>query len=204
MSVSPSPVDAKGGFERRTVLRAAAWSVPVVAAAVAVPLAAASVAAPDPAPAPGGGLSVWQGGTSVQTWTVSQPNRVQVNTGQSLGFEAFDPETGDTVPAGTYRSGVVTVTVQWGAGNGVPTPESYRIEERAMNGWTRVGALPAAGTTGVVEYTYSGILNGSANIVTLPVVWLYPAAGGSLTPTYVNTSLSSEFISEKTSGSRVP
>lgn len=202
MTVSPTPA-AKGAVERRTVLKAAAWSVPVVAAAVAVPLAAASVT-PEPQPAPGGGLSVWQGGTSVQTWTVSQPNRVQINTGQSLGFEAFDPESGDTVPAGTYRSGVVTVTVQWGAGNGVPTPESYRIEERTLNGWTRVGALPDAGVSGVVEYTYSGILNGSANIVTLPVVWLYPTAGGSLTPTYVNTSLSSEFISEKTSGSRVP
>ncbi|MEU4016040.1 hypothetical protein AB0E56_12345 [Microbacterium sp. NPDC028030] len=187
---------------RRTVVKAAAWSVPVVAAVVATPLAAASV--PEPQPAPGGGLSVWQGGTSVQTWTLTQPNRVQVNTGQNVGFDAFDPDTGDSVPAGTYRSGTVTVTVQWGAGNGVSDPTSYRLEERALNGWVRVGAPPAEGTSGLVEYTYAGILNGAANTVPLPVVWLYPSGGGALTPTYVNTSLSSEFLSEKTSGSRVP
>lgn len=187
---------------RRTLIKAAAWSVPVIAVAVATPLAAASVA--EPQPAPGGGLSVWQGGTSVQTWTLTQPNRVQLNSGQNVGFESFNPDTGDAQPAGTFRSGVVTVTVQWGAGNGVADPTSYRLEERTLNGWVRVGPAPTEGTSGSVQYTYVGILNGAANIVPLPVVWLYPSAGGALTPTYVNTSLSSEFLSEKTSGSRVP
>jgi hypothetical protein len=190
------------GIERRTLVKAAAWSVPVVAVAVATPLAAASV--PAPQPAPGGGLSVWQGGTSVQTWTITQPNRVQVNTGQSVGFNAFNADTGDLEPSGLYTSGTVTVTVQWGTGNGVPDPTSYRLEERALNGWTRVGGAPAEGTSGLVQYTYTGILNGAENTVQLPVVWLYPTAGGALTPTYVNTSLESEFLSEKTSGSRVP
>lgn len=187
---------------RRTLIKAAAWSVPVVAVAVSTPLAAAS--APEPQPAPGGGLSVWQGGTSVQTWTLTQPNRVQVNTGQNVGFESFDPDTGDAEPAGSFRSGVVTVTVQWGAGNGVADPASYRLEERNLNGWSRIGAFPADGVSGAVQYTYTGILNGAANVVPLPVVWLYPTAGGALTPTYVNTALSSEYLSEKTSGSRVP
>lgn len=191
-----------GGTDRRTVIKAAAWSLPVVAVAVATPLAAASL--PEPQPALGGGLSVWQGGTSVQTWTLTQPNRVQVNTGQTAGFNVIDPDTGEFAADGLYRSGTLTVTVQWGAGNGVPTPASYRLEERTLNGWTRVGGLPAEGTSGLVEYTYTGILNGASNVVSLPVVWLYPSAGGSLTPTYVNTSLSSEFLSEKTSGSRVP
>ena len=190
------------GTDRRTVIKAAAWSLPVVAVAVATPLAAASL--PEPQPAPGGGLSVWQGGTSMQTWTLTQPNRVQVNTGQTAGFNVIDPDTGDFAADGTYRSGVLTVTVQWGAGNGVPTPTSYRLEERTLNGWTRVGSLPADGTSGIVEYTYTGILNGPSNIVSLPVVWLYPTDGGALTPTYVNTALSAEFLSEKTSGSRVP
>lgn len=192
----------RAGVDRRTLLKAGAWSAPVIAVAVATPLAAASVA--DPQPAPGGGLSAWQGGTSVQTWTLSQPNRVQVNTGQTVGFNSFDAETGEAVPDGTYRSGIVTVTVQWGEGNGVPAPESYRLEERTLNGWTRVGDVPAEGTSGLVQYTYSGILNGASNIVSLPVVWLYPSAGGALTPTYVNTAIASEFLSEKTSGSRVP
>jgi hypothetical protein len=202
MRISEEPEREQHPITRRTIVKAAAWSVPVIAVAVSTPLAAASV--PEPQPAPGGGLSVWQGGTSVQTWTVTQPNRVQVNTGQSIGFNAFDGDTGETVLAGTYRSGLITVTVQWGAGNGVPSPASYRLEERTLNGWTRVGAAPAPGTSGITHYTYSGVLNGSENIVPLPVVWLLPTSGGPLEPTYVNTSLSSEFLSEKTSGSRVP
>ncbi|WP_350353254.1 hypothetical protein ABS642_10275 [Microbacterium sp. A8/3-1] len=200
--ISTAAPSSPPGPNRRTVMKAAAWSVPVIAVAVSTPLAAAST--PEPQPAPGGGLSVWQGGTSVQTWTLTQPNRVQVNTGQNVGFESFNPDTGDAEPAGTFRSGVVTVTIQWGAGNGVTDPTSYRLEERNLNGWTRVGGVPAEGTSGLVQYTYTGILNGTSNIVPLPVVWLYPSAGGSLTPTYVNTALSSEYLSEKTSGSRVP
>lgn len=197
-----APSKAIPAVDRRTVILGAAWSVPVIAVAVATPLAAAST--PEPQPAPGGGLSVWQGGTSVQTWTVTQPNRVQVNTGQTIGFNAFNADTGESVPAGTYKSGLITVTVQWGPGNGVPTPANYRLEERTLNGWTRVGSAPGPGTSGTVQYTYAGVLNGSENIAALPVVWLLPVAGGPLEPTYVNTSLSSEFLSEKTSGSRVP
>ncbi|MDQ0729169.1 hypothetical protein [Microbacterium sp. W4I20] len=202
MGILEEPEREQHSIARRTIVKAAAWSVPVIAVAVSTPLAAASTA--EPQPAPGGGLSVWQGGTSVQTWTITQPNRVQVNTGQNVGFNAFDANTGDIVPPGTYRSGLITVTVQWGPGNGVPEPADYRLEERSLSGWTRVGAAPAPGASGTVQYTYVGVLNGSANIVPLPVVWLIPVSGGALEPTYVNTSLSSEFLSEKTSGSRVP
>jgi hypothetical protein len=193
------------GLDRRSVIKAAAWSAPVIAAAVATPLAAASGNTPAvPVPAPAGGLSVWQGGTSAQTWTVSAPNRVQVNSGQTVGFVAFDPDTGEQEPSGKFTSGTVTVSVSWGAGNNVPTPASYRLEERNLYGWTRVGAAPAEGTSGTASYTYTGILNGLDNIVTLPFVWLVPSGGGQLTPTYVTTSVSSEHLSEKTSGSRVP
>ncbi|CAH0179955.1 hypothetical protein SRABI76_01506 [Microbacterium oxydans] len=202
MSVNEHDIQSGAGMKRRTVIKAAAWSAPVVAVAIATPMAAASVARLQTAP--GGGLSVWQGSTSVGTFTVAQPNRVQVNTGQSVGFSVMDIDTGEDAAAGLYTSGVVTVTVQWGAGSGVPTPSSYRLEERNLNGWTRVGSLPDAGTTGSVQYVYTGLLNGSANVVPLPVVWLYPTAGGALTPSYVNTVLSAEHLSEKTSGARVP
>lgn len=201
--MNDNDIQRGAGFERRTMIKAAAWSAPVIAAVVATPLAAASGNVP-PVPAPGGGLSVWQGGTAAQTWTVSQPNRVQINTGQNIGFNAFDAETGEQEPAGKYTSGSVSVSVAWGAGNGVPTPASYRIQEQNLNGWTRVGALPAEGTSGTVTYTYTGVLNGAANIVQLPVLWLLPSGGGALTATYVTTSLSSDYISEKTSGSKVP
>lgn len=202
MSVHERGPESATGMNRRTVIKAAAWSTPVIAAAIATPMAAASVA--EPLVAPGGGLSEWQGGTSVGTWTVSQPNRVQINAGQSVGFNVFDPDTGEVAPAGRYTSGGVTVTVQWGAGNGVTTPTSYRLEERSLNGWVRVGELPAEGTSGTVQYVYTGLLNGGSNLVPLPVVWLYPSEGGALTPTYVNTALSAEYLSEKTSGARVP
>lgn len=202
MDIPGQHINELPSVDRRTLVKAGAWSIPVIALAVATPLAAASV--PEPQPAPGGGLSVWQGGTSVQTWTVSQPNRVQVNVGQTIGFTAFNPDTGENVPAGTYRSGLITVTVEWGSGNGVPEPASYRLDERTLNGWARIGAAPAPGATGSVRYTYDGVLNGIENIVPLPVVWLLPTAGGPLEATYVYTTLSSQFLSEKTSGSRVP
>ncbi|WP_334152571.1 hypothetical protein [Microbacterium sp.] len=202
MSVNEHEIECGAGMKRRTVIRAAAWSAPVIAVAIATPMAAASVAAP--LTAPGGGLSEWQGSTSVGTWTVTQPNRVQVNTGQSVGFNVLNPDTGDVEPAGKFTSGGITVTVQWGAGNGVTNPTSYRLEERTLNGWTRLGALPTEGVSGTVQYVYTGILNGASNLVQLPVVWLYPSAGGVLTASYVNTSLSAEYLSEKTSGARVP
>lgn len=189
------------GFDRRTVIRAAAWSAPVIALAAATPLAAASTT---PQPAPGGGLSTWQGGTSVQTFTVSNPQRVQINQNQTVGFNVMDIDTGDNAPDGAYSSGALTVTVTWGAGNGVTAPGSYTLEERALNGWTRVGALPAPGTTGSVEYTYAGVLNGAANVVQLPVVWLLPTDSAVLVPSYVNTFLSGEYLSEKSSGAKVP
>lgn len=190
------------GLTRRTIVRAAVWSAPVVAVAVAAPLAAASN--PQPEPAPAGGLSEWQGSTSIGTWTLSQPNRVQINVAQSVGFNVLDPDTGDLAAPGKYTSGVVTVRIQWGTGSGVPTATSYSLEERTLNGWVRTGALPAAGESGSAEYTYVGIVNGAANVVTLPALWLLPVGGGSLTPSYVTTTLSSEFLSEKTSGARVP
>lgn len=193
----------RSGFDRRTMIKAAAWSAPVIAVAVATPLAAASTEGPA-IPAPGGGLSLWQGGTSIQTWTMSPPSRVQINNGQTVGFTVFNATSGDQEPAGKFTSGAVTVTVTWGAGRGVTNPSSYRLQEQNLNGWVIVGALPAEGTSGSVTYTYSGVLNGAENLVPLPVLWLLPSGGGELTETSVDTSLSSEYLSEKSSGSKVP
>ncbi len=73
--------------------------------------------------------------------------------GADLGFNAFDGTTGDMEPAGKFTSGTATVTVAWGAGNGVTNPGSYRLQEQNLHGWTRVGSLPADGTSGSVTYT---------------------------------------------------
>ncbi|MHC9044174.1 hypothetical protein ACYX8G_06315 [Microbacterium saperdae] len=193
--------DATPGMDRRTVIKAAAWSAPVIAVAVATPLAAASEGTgPRPAPA---GLTEWQGGTSVST-SIVNPAHVLINRGANVGFIAFTPDGDDLEAPGLFTSGAASVSVTWGAGGNVTDPTSYRLEESNLNGWTRVGALPAAGTTGTVQYVYSGILNGAGNVVSLPLLRLYPTAGGSLTATYVSTSLTSEHLSEKTSGARVP
>ncbi|WEK59922.1 MAG: hypothetical protein P0Y60_11240 [Candidatus Microbacterium colombiense] len=200
MNVNEPELASAAGMNRRTVIKAAAWSAPVIAVAIATPLAAASVLAPRPAPA---GLTEWQGGTSIAT-SAAVPAYVAVNRTANVGFFAFTPDGEDLEPDGTFTSGTATVTVQWGAGGTVTTPTSYRLEETNLNGWTRVGSVPAPGTTGAVEYRYPGILNGASNVVSLPVLRLYPTAGGSLTPTYVSTVLSADNMSEKTSGARVP
>lgn len=181
------------GFDRRTVIRAAAWSAPVIALAAATPLAAASTT---PQPAPGGAR--WQGGTAVSTWVMTEPNFVEVNVDQTVGFNVSGAAPGD------YTSGTVTVTVEWGTGPGVSVSSGYRIEETALNGWTRVGALPQDGDSGLVTYVFTGILNGAANIVELPVLSLFPTTGPELTPTYVNTTLSAQYLSTKNSGASVP
>jgi hypothetical protein len=192
---------AGSGLNRRAVIKAAAWSAPVIAVAVATPLAAASVdTGPRVAPA---GLTEWQGGTSVST-SIANPAHVLINRGASVGFIAFTPDGDDLEEPGTFTSGAASVSVTWGAGGNVTEPTSYRLEESSLNGWTRVGALPAPGTTGTVQYVHTGILNGAGNVVSLPLLRLYPTAGGSLTQTYVSTTLTSEYLSEKTSGARVP
>jgi hypothetical protein len=195
--------ESGAGLNRRSVIKAAAWSAPVIAVAIATPLAAASVRpGPDPAPAPAG-LTEWQGGTSVST-SIVNPAHVLVNRGATVGFVAFTPDGEDLEEPGLFTSGEASVSVTWGAGGNVTDPTSYRLEESNLNGWIRVGALPAAGTTGTVQYVYPSILNGAGNVVSLPMLRLYPTAGGPLTQTYVSTTLASEHLSEKTSGARVP
>ena len=61
---SPSPTS---GFTRRTLVKGAAWSVPVVAAAVATPLAAASIAPPAAFWATGATVSVVSGNATNYT-----------------------------------------------------------------------------------------------------------------------------------------
>lgn len=197
-----STTENETGPNRRTVIKAAAWSAPVIAAAIATPLAAASGNNPQPRPA-AAGLTEWQGGTSVST-TLTAPAHVIINRGATVGFIAFTENGDDLEESGLFTSGAASVILSWGAGGNVTVPTSYSLTESNLNGWTRKGALPAPGTTGTVEYVNTGILNGAENVVPLPLLRLYPTGGGALTQTYVTTILSSEYMSEKTSGARVP
>jgi len=177
------------GVSRRTVIKAAAWSAPVVAVAVATPLASAST---PPAPAPST-RSYWDGGTAINKVVTTGNQYIRVNQSASLGFEVED-ENGDPEPAGKYTSGPATVRITWGAGGGVTDPQPYSVQETNLNGWVRTGSLPGTGVSGQIEYTYTGLLNGDANRIPLPVVRLYPSPNGALTATYVTVQQQSQYI----------
>lgn len=194
---------ASKGINRRTVIKAAAWSAPVIAATIATPLASASGPTPGPQPAPAG-RAYFDGGTSINTYVTQQPNYVRVNQGASIGL-TVETEDGDIAPAGTYTAGTVAVVIVWGPGGTVTDASPYRLQEPNLNGWVRVGALPEQGTSGTVRYEYpTGITNGDSNRVPLPVVRLYPVGSQVLTPTYVATSLQSEYVSAGGSFRQVP
>lgn len=199
--MSEASVTGTAGPSRRSVIKAAAWAAPVVAAAVAAPLAAASTTPVTPAPA---GRSFWDGGTAVNKYVTTQPHYIRFNQGASVGFTVEDAN-GDPVADGTHTSGEVSVTVTWGAGGTVSSPAPYSLTETNLNGWVRVGAAPAAGTSGSVTYVYSaGLLNGNTNRVPLPVVRLYPVGSDVLTPTYATVKQESAYVSASGSFTQAP
>lgn len=112
---------AERQIQRRTVIKGAAWSVPVIAAAVATPLAAASVT-PPPA-------------TSAQVTATTDPT-VGSNTSFSALGQVYDNGVGDyvdgTLPAGT----LFTLTFTNGA-----KADSYAN----LVGLTYVSGNPASG-----------------------------------------------------------
>ncbi|MFK3677831.1 hypothetical protein ACI2IP_08865 [Microbacterium sp. NPDC090218] len=104
---------ASAGFTRRSVVRAAAWSAPVIAAAVATPLAAASGAAVavqmSPAGVTGAGFA-WPGATVTNTGTT--PMTVTWSVDVSPALESLSgPLTGSvTIPPGGSEQVAVNIT----------------------------------------------------------------------------------------------
>ncbi|VXB75710.1 conserved membrane hypothetical protein [Microbacterium sp. 8M] len=136
-----SEIDTTARVARRTVLKGAAWSVPVVAAAVATPLAAASTNPPCPTCYTSGIVQVL-GLPIIGAWTSQAV--VLGNTAAILLAPAFGLDTSACSNTGflsaytyTFTSAALTMS----AGNGVPV-KTYT--QTLTN-------LVGAGTLGLVD-----------------------------------------------------
>ncbi|MBT9608035.1 hypothetical protein [Microbacterium sp.] len=173
MSTETTQPGRDGSVSRRTVIKTAAWAVPVVAVAVAAPLASASTTGPEPVQP--GSATTLDGGTSISTYRGGNPNEIRINQSTSgFGFFIFDAN-GVEYPDGTYVASTPTITVTW---NGVG---DYTPILRDLRGWTQSGGSTASGTTGSITFLYSGqLLNGASNRVPAPYVVLRPTTGNAL------------------------
>jgi hypothetical protein len=98
------------GFSRRTVVKGAAWSVPVIAAAVATPLAAASVAGADLVPSLSGPITLGLGLGPIQVASINTPSTLTVNN-----LTAAPSTAGNTVNI-VYPASLLTLDI---SGTGV-------------------------------------------------------------------------------------
>lgn len=148
------------GTTRRSVVRGAAWSVPVVAAAAAAPAFAASPI-PCPVVPPGSTWNVTTSGTLGRdttggytwdgaSWSVYRDNG---STSATLTFTTTPQAPVAVVPGATYQ---VSFSFFWGYGNGNPNQSTGGTFDVLFNGQsvkslaTRTAAVDAnAGTNGV-------------------------------------------------------
>jgi hypothetical protein len=137
------------GFPRRTILKTAAWSVPVVAAAVATPFAAAS---------DGNDVSIYQSTTDL-TWAHSSDNLRWLETGAYTDFilRATGPAP---TPVGTlitvaydnrYLDGPVLTTGGTSLSAAAPAVNGSRTSVT----FTLPVEIPVDGTNVVVDVTWA-------------------------------------------------
>ena len=88
MSETKSLAAPKASFDRRAVVKGAAWSVPVIAAAIAAPAAAASHAETVTASLEGAGTPVTYAGTPVMAGTTPKSVKVVNNTHAAINANA--------------------------------------------------------------------------------------------------------------------
>lgn len=142
------------GLTRRTVVRGAAWSVPVIAASVAVPLAAASLTT---CPA----LSYWWGDTTHsefsslngRRWTSSSTGTASVgmgNTGVPDGYPAFSLSATEPVLVDLLALSY-TYTLEY-AMDWTSIPTGWTLSSTSSSGgtWTYVFTYQNVGTTTTV------------------------------------------------------
>lgn len=125
-ATSADPNTARA-LERRTILRAGAWSVPVIATAIATPLAAASTTAASCDPADNGTPLTINAGSWSTTSGALKSDENQTGWYGTNGFRSWDNNastTQDAVVTATFtfaaRAGAtytISATVQVGAGN---------------------------------------------------------------------------------------
>ncbi len=158
---SPAPVD------RRTLIRAAAWSVPVVAATSAIPLAAASTTS-------AGDFSVSvtnrvsaPAGYRAEFWIIPEHASMPVPTGTTLFLEATQVHSRSWTVVSSYFSYLSTVSLD---GNGEPTSDPVNA---VYSGSTYATAIPftAAMSIGLYFVPYRNQTWGVRVSAALPAGW---------------------------------
>lgn len=153
MTTDVKTVDASRGVDRRTIIKAAAWSAPVVAVAATMPLAAASVVFDSP--------TAYVTGTLTATGT-NATVRTAVYSGGAMTY--------NSAGAPGLNSGAITLTftnnrsAQFTIANLQSVVNAY-----VAAGWTVVGTP----TQGVFIFEHAPISNGAT--VTMPsITWSAP------------------------------
>lgn len=114
---APAHTESSRGIDRRTVIKAGAWSLPVIAVAVATPLASASVTSPEACVViPVGGFQVL-GGTLSSNGSVGSSPTADGNFG--TGWTPAKAPTGDAASGYTQTDFAVAPTpASWWQGGG--------------------------------------------------------------------------------------
>ncbi|WP_460780372.1 hypothetical protein [Microbacterium shaanxiense] len=191
MSTDITTSDAPG-VARRTVLKASAWSVPVIAAAVATPLAAASVATDlrlEALPF-GDGLGA-QSPDGLRQWSIGVPG----------AFSIFN-DSSATVPVGTVVTassdarvlGDPTFRLDSSTGTEVPRASSQTTGNIVTSTFTIPAEIPAGGSVSI--YGGFGVWQGAWYDDVNPYVLSVLAAGDptpennvvTMSATYVDTN----------------
>lgn len=159
--VAPAPAAGTGSrtVRRRTIVKGAAWSIPVIAATAAVPTTAASVR---PGPNDAQAVSVWApSGTGVPG--SAGGNTYQAGTTWPLGYAVYKNNGPNPLPAGStltvaYRTSAFNNPTVRNSGSGVPGgvgPATYRVD--AATGWSYMDvktlAPIASGATFQLDFT---------------------------------------------------
>ncbi|MEV4773985.1 hypothetical protein [Microbacterium sp. LWH12-1.2] len=126
---APAHTTSGDGINRRTVIKAAAWSMPVIAVAVATPLASASTTTPSECVVvPVGGFQVF-GGTLSSNGSVGSSPTSDGNFG--TGWTPAKAPTGDAVNGFVQTDFAVAPTPAswWGGGGEVNEPGFMSLDD---------------------------------------------------------------------------
>nr|WP_315268852.1 hypothetical protein [Microbacterium lemovicicum] len=152
-----NPADAARGLSRRSVMKGAAWSVPVIVASAAVPMAVASV----------GNLSAsWSGQTTLLTVGVVD-SASTVTAGVAISVPTQLTLTNGSGPI-NGQSASVTITVQQASGLNVALGRVKGFGVRTFNGST--------GGTRTVNYANNAGYPVTTFTSTVPVTLLSAAS----------------------------
>lgn len=190
MSLFESAVTpASRRFDRRTVMKTAAWSVPVIAVAVATPMSAASTAPVDPASCvalPTGGFTV-TGGNLVSDGALGTSPTTDGNFG--TGWTPPKAPGGDAVSGYTQTDFAVAPTpASWWASGGDPQTQIGFLSLDDNDNRDGVSQTPS-----VVSNIYSvPVRGGTTYTFSLPIF----ASADFLGPQYLDISASGAGVSQ--------